>query len=117
MKLTNKDREFLEKLKYLFENMELSVELKDDGIKRIILRKNYGSRIESHFGMTRQGIRWRFNRLFNQIYVDAYLAIFWIESNFGTQLRQDALAVAKQQVGLRNKARQKAKFRFRAGKN
>ena len=77
MKLTNKDKEFLEKLKNLFEKNELSIELKDDGVKKMVLRKNYGkNKVESEFGITRQGVRWRFQRLFNEIYVESYLAIF-----------------------------------------
>jgi hypothetical protein len=54
--------------------------------------------------MTRQGIRWRFNRLFNQIYINSYLTIFWIESNFGTELRKMALEIAREQIELRKKA-------------
>ena len=103
MKLTNKDKVFLEKLKSLFEKKELSVELKDDGVKRIVLRKNYGVKIES-FGLTRQGVRWRFHRLFSEIYVNAYLTIFWVESNFGTGLRKMAIEIAKERVALRKKA-------------
>ena len=105
MKLTIKDKEFLEKLKNLFENRELSVELNDDGIKRMVLRKNYGDKIESRFGLTRQGVRWRFHRLFSKIYTDAYLTIFWIESNFGTELRELAIEIAKERVALRKKAK------------
>ena len=104
MKLTTKDKEFLEKLKSLFERKELSVELIDDGIKRMVLRKNYGDKIELTFGLTRQGVRWRFHRLFSEIYVDSYLAIFWIESNFGTELRKMAIEIAKERVALRKKA-------------
>lgn len=104
MKLTNKDKEFLEKLKSLFEKKELSVELKDDGIKRMVLRKNYGDKVQSAFGMTRQGVRWRFHRLFSEIYVNAYLTIFWVESNFGTELREMAIEIAKDRIALRKKA-------------
>ncbi len=104
MKLTVKDKEFLEKLKALMEEKELSVELKDDGIKRMILRKNYGDRVEAAFGMTRQGVRWRFNRIFSEIYINAYETIYWVESNFGTDLRQMALEIAKERVTLRKKA-------------
>ena len=104
MKLTIKDKEFLEKLKNLLENGELSVELKDDGIKRMVLQKNYGDKIESRFGLTRQGVRWRFHRLFSEIYINAYLTIFWIESNFGIELRNMAIEIAKEQVAFRKKA-------------
>jgi hypothetical protein len=48
--------------------------------------------------MTRQGVRWRFQRLFNEIYVSAYETIYWIESQFGTALRQDALAIARERI-------------------
>jgi len=105
MALTMKDVEFIDRLKTLMEQKDLSIELRKNGLKYLVLRKNYGSKIESYFGMTRQGIRWRFHRLFNRIYIDSYLAIFWIESNFGTQLRQDAITIAKEQIELRREAR------------
>ena len=104
MKLTLKDKDFLDKLKSLLESKELSIELKEAGLKRFVLHRNDGDKIESEFNLTRQGIRWRFNRLFNQIYVDSYLAIFWIESNFGTELRKMALQIARDQIELRKKA-------------
>ena len=85
MRLTLKDKDFIERLRSMLDSKDLSIELKYGGLKRMILRKNYGTKVESYFGMTRQGVRWRFDRLFNHIYIDAYLAIFWIESNFGTE--------------------------------
>ncbi len=42
MKLTVKDKEFLERLRELMQNKELSVDLKTDGYKRMVLRGNYG---------------------------------------------------------------------------
>ena len=110
MKLTQKDRDFLERLKLLLESKDLSVEMKEDGYKRLVLRQNYGDKIESAFRMSRQGVRWRFYRLFNQIYIDSYLSIFWIESNFGTQLRQQALAIAKEQVEMRKRHQKMGDF-------
>ena len=104
MKLTEKDKEFIEKLKSLVESKDLSIELIDDGLLRLVLRQNYGDRIESEFNMTRQGVRWRFHRLFNEVYLNAYLTIFWIESNFGVELREKVIQIAKQQVELRKKA-------------
>jgi len=104
MKLTNKDKEFVEKLKHLFEKKELSVELKDDGIKRMVLRKNYGDKVQQVFGITRQGVRWRFHRLFSEIYVNSYETIYWIESNFGVDLRQMAIEIAEERIALRKKA-------------
>lgn len=103
MKLTRKDAEFLSLLKTLMETQDLLIEFRGDGTKRLILRKNYGARIEQHFGMTRQGVRWRFSRLMNEIYPQAYMTILFIESNFGTGLRRDAMAIARQQAELRGK--------------
>ena len=104
MKLTEKDKDFIEKLKILLESRDLSIELIDDGLLRLVLRQNYGDKIESEFKMTRQGVRWRFHRLFNEVYLNAYLSIFWIESNFGVGLREKVIRLAKQQIELRKKA-------------
>lgn len=105
MKLTNKDKEFLERLRRLFDQKELSVELVDHGLKRMVLCGNYGDRIDRCFGMTRQGVRWRFQRLFNEVYVSAYETIFFLESLIGPYLRNHALEIAKERVALRRKAR------------
>ena len=110
MKLTQKDRDFLERLRMLLESKDLSVEMKEDGYKRLVLRQNYGTKIESCFKMTRQGVRWRFQRLFNDIYVDAYMTIYLVESHFGTQLRQLALAIAKDRVEIRKRHQQMGNF-------
>ena len=110
MKLTVKDKDFLAQLRALLDSKDLSIELKNDGLKRLVLRQNYGDKIEAAFGMTRQGVRWRFQRLFNEIYVQAYCTIFWVESYFGTELRQMALEIAKEQVVLRKEARKRGPF-------
>ena len=110
MKLTVKDKDFLERLGKLLEEKELRIDLKEDGLKRFVLRQNYGDKVERSFNMTRQGVRWRFQRLFNEIYVQAYESIFWIESQFGTELRPMALEVARERVALRKKATQKVFF-------
>jgi hypothetical protein len=109
MKLTYKDKDFLERLKKLLDEKELGIELKEDGIKRLVLRQNYGDKIEKTFKMSRQGVRWRFYRLFNEIYTEAYMTIFFVESNFGTELRQMAIEIARERVELRKKA-QKTEF-------
>ena len=74
------------------------------------MRKNYGDKIESEFNMSRQGVRWRFQRLFNEIYVSSYEAICWIESQFGTELRHKAIEIAKERVELRQKAQKMGNF-------
>ncbi len=110
MKLTQKDRDFLERLKLLLESKDLSVEMKEDGYKRLVLKQNYGDKIQSSFRMSRQGVRWRFRRLFNEVYVSAYETIYMMESQFGIQLRQQALAIAKERVEMRKKHQQMANF-------
>ena len=110
MKLTDKDKDFLERLTGLLDKKDLSIELKEDGLKRLVLRKNYGDKIAACFNMTRQGVRWRFHRLFNEIYVNAYCTIYWVESNFGTELRREALEIARERVELRKKAQKMGTF-------
>ena len=109
MKLTCKDKDFLERLKKLLDEKELAIELKEDGVKRLVLRQNYGDKVEKTFNMSRQGVRWRFYRLFNEVYIEAYQVIFFVESNFGTELRQMAIEIARERVELRKKA-QKVEF-------
>ena len=109
MKLTIKDKDFLEKLKSLLEAKELKINLKEDGLKRFVLCKKYGDKVEKCFGMTRQGVRWRFRHLM-EMYVGAYEGIYFLENNFGTGLRNMALEIAKERVALRKKACQKGFF-------
>jgi hypothetical protein len=109
MKLTVKDKDFLEKLKSLLEAKELKINLKEDGLKRFVLRQNYGDKVEKCFGMTRQGVRWRFHHLM-EMYVGAYEGIYFLESNFGTGLRSMALEIARERVALRKKANQRGFF-------
>jgi hypothetical protein len=103
MKLTQKDKDFLERLRQLLEAKDLKVEMKNDGYKRLVLRQNYGDKVETSFRISRQGIRWRFGHIFNEIYIAAYETIYMVESNFGTRLRQEALAIAKERVEMRKK--------------
>ncbi len=110
MKLTTKDGVFLEQLRRLIDEKDLSVELIDDGYKRFVLRGNYGARIDREFQMTRQGVRWRFQRVFSEIYPQAYEAILFIESHFGTELRQMAMAIARERAELRKKALYQSAF-------
>ena len=110
MKLTVKDKDFLTHLRALLDSKDLSIELKKNGLKRLILRQNYGDKISVNFGVTRQGVRWRFQRLFNEIYISSYETLFFIESNFGTELRSMALEIAKERVALRKEAQKSCKI-------
>jgi hypothetical protein len=110
MKLTQKDKDFLERLKLLLESKDLSIDMKEDGYKRLVLKQNYGDKIESVFRMSRQGVRWRFWRLFNEVYVSAYETIYLLESQFGIRLRQQALAIAKERVEMRKRNQKMGNF-------
>lgn len=110
MKLTQKDKDFLERLRQLLDAKDLKVEMKDDGYKRLVLRQNYGDKIENSFRISRQGIRWRFGHIFNEIYIAAFETIYIVESNFGTGLRQEALAIAKERVEMRRKLQKIGNF-------
>ena len=106
MKLTQKDKEFLETLRSLMDEKDLRIELvNEDGCSRFKLKQNYGDKIEKSFHMSRQGVRWRFQRLFNDIYTQAYTTICVIESNFGTELRSKAMTIAKETIQLHRKKR------------
>ncbi len=106
MKLTVKDKEFLERLKKLMDEKYLAIDLKTSALPCFVLRGNYGDKIENEFGMSRQGVRWRFWRLFNEIYVSAYETIYWIEKCFGTHLRDKAIEIATQRFIMKKRIKQ-----------
>ncbi|MFC1806015.1 hypothetical protein ACFL09_03450 [Planctomycetota bacterium] len=88
------------------ESKDLSVELKPDQPSRMVLRGTYGEKIHKAFRMTRQGVRWRFWRLFNDIYVSAFETVLFIEKTFGSQLRDHAIRISKERYTLRQEAMQ-----------
>ena len=101
MKLTEKDKTFLEILKELIDSKDLWVELKPDRPSRMVLRGAYGEKIHRAFRITRQGVRWRFWRLFNDIYVSAFETILFIEKAFGPELREHAIRISKERYAIR----------------
>ena len=101
MKLTEKDRQFIERLKELVDEGVLWIEHVSRSPGYFVLRGNYGVRIAKKFGMTRQGVRWRFWRLFNEIYVASYETILFVERNFGAHLREGAMAIARERFRVR----------------
>ena len=101
MKLTEKDKEFLERLRLLVESKDLWVDLRQERPSYMVLRGTYGQKIHQTFRMTRQGVRWRFYRLFNEIYVSAFETILFIEKSFGTDLRDNAIRISRQRHQLR----------------
>ena len=106
MKLTVKDKDFLEKLKKLMDEKYLDIDLKNSPYAYFVLKGNYGDKIENEFKMSRQGVRWRFWRIFNEIYIEAYQTIFWVEKYFGTHLREKAIEVERQRLIARKKIKQ-----------
>lgn len=85
------------------ELKHLSVELQDGVPSYMVLRGTYGEKIHGAFGMSRQGVRWRFHRLFNDIYVSAFESILFIEKVFGTDLRDHAIQISRERYELRQR--------------
>jgi hypothetical protein len=95
---------FLETLKRLIDTGELSVELKPGRPSYMVLRGTYGEHIHEAFGLSRQGVRWRFQRLVNEIYVSSFETILFIERIFGSRLREPAMRISRERYKLRSKA-------------
>jgi hypothetical protein len=93
-------------LRKLTESKDLWVELKPDNPSYMVLKGTYGEKIHKTFGVTRQGVRWRFQRLFGQVYVEAFLTILMIEKTFGTHLRDYAVRISKERYALHQKTNQ-----------
>lgn len=105
MKLTEKDREFLEILKRLMESKDLWVEFEPGRPGYMVLRGTYGDKVHEAFRMTRQGVRWRFHRLFNDVYVSAFETILFIEKIFGPRLREHAVRISQERYAARHENR------------
>jgi len=104
--MTEKDKIFLEKLKSLMNAKEMWVELKPGEPSIMVLKGTYGRKIHTTFGVTRQGVRWRFQHLFGKAYVRAFETILFIEKTFGTQLRDHAIRISKECYALHQKTAQ-----------
>ncbi|MFH1716936.1 MAG: hypothetical protein ABIF19_06260 [Planctomycetota bacterium] len=101
MKLTAKDKEFLEELRKLIESKNLWVELKPNRPSYMVLKGTYGEKVHKTFRMTLQGVRWRFQRLFCHVYVEAFETILMIEKTFGTELREYAVRISRERFEMR----------------
>ena len=93
-------------MKKLMDSKDLKVVLKPSEPSCMILKGTYGENIHKTFGLTRQGVRWRFQHLFSQVYVRAFETIMFIEKIFGSQLRDYAIRISKERYALRQKALQ-----------
>ncbi|MHC4679417.1 MAG: hypothetical protein ACYTEK_12040 [Planctomycetota bacterium] len=83
------------------ESKDLWVELKPGKPSYMVLKGTYGEKIHKTFHMTRQGVRWRFQRLFCHVYVEAFETVLMIEKTFGTQLREYAVRVSRERFEMR----------------
>jgi len=88
------------------DSKDLSVELKPGEPSCMVLRGTYGEKIHKAFRTTRQGVRWRFQRLFSEVYASAFETVLFVEKNFGPQLREYAIRISKERYALRQKARE-----------
>jgi len=85
------------------DSKELKVQLRPGEPSRMVLKGTYGETIHKTFGVTRQGVRWRFQHLFGKKYVEAFEVILFIEKIFGSQLRDYAIRISKERYVLRQK--------------
>jgi len=88
------------------DSKDLKVQLAPGEPSRMVLKGTYGEKIHKTFGVTRQGVRWRFQHLFGQAYVRSFETIMFIEKIFGSQLRDYAIRISKERYALRRKALQ-----------
>ena len=91
----------------MMDSKDLRVELKPDHPSRMVLKGTYGEKIHKTFGVTRQGVRWRFQHIFGKIYIEAFATILAIEKIFGSQLREYAIRISKERYALRKEAQRR----------
>jgi hypothetical protein len=82
------------------DSKDLWVEFRAGHPSYMVLRGTYGQAVHKAFRMTRQGVRWRFHRLFNDIYVSAFETILFLEKAFGTGLRDHAIRISRERYAL-----------------
>ena len=93
-------------MKKLMDSKDLRVVLKPGEPSLMVLKGTYGEKIHKTFGVTRQGVRWRFQHLFGQAYIRSFETIMFIEKIFGSQLRDYAIRISKEEYALRQNALQ-----------
>ena len=106
--MSEKDKVFLEKLRKLIDSKDLRVELRSGQPSYMILKETYGEKIHKTFGVTRQGVRWRFQHLFGKKYVESFETIMFVEKFFGYQLRDYAIRISKERYALRQRVLQRS---------
>ena len=96
----------MQKLKSLMESRDLWVDLAPGEPSRMVLKGTYGEKVHETFGITRQGLRWRFHHVFSHAYVEAFETIVFIEKVFGTQLRDYAIRISRERYAFRQRVLQ-----------
>ena len=82
------------------DSKNLWVELKPDRPSRMVLKGTYGKHVHETFRMSRQGLRWRFEHLFNLSYVAAFETVLFIEKDFGPDLREYAIRISRERYHM-----------------
>ena len=88
------------------DSRDLWVDFVPDTPSRMVLKGTYGQKIHKTFGVTRQGVRWRFQHLFGHVYVRAFETILFIEKAFGAQLRDYAIRISREHYRLHQETAQ-----------
>lgn len=88
------------------DSKDLWVELRPGRPSYLVLKGTYGEKVHQSFRMSRQGVRWRFHRVFSKMYVSSFETILFIEKAFGTELRDHAIHISKERYGERQKWRE-----------
>ena len=81
------------------QNHELWVELRIDQPSYLVLCGNYGEKIHRAFNLSRQGVRWRFQRIM-EMYIASFETILFVEKILGSELRHDAVTISRQRYEL-----------------
>jgi len=93
-------------LQTLLASRDLWVELRAGRPSTLVLRGTYGDKIHEAFRMSRQGVRWRFQRLLGEVYVSAFETILFVEKTLGPQLREHAVRISQERYELRQRLRE-----------
>lgn len=86
------------------ESKELWVELRPGRPSYVLLRGTYGEKVHKAFRMSRQGVRWRFQRMFDE-YISSFETIVFIEKTFGPYVREYAVRISRERNELRQQLR------------
>ena len=84
------------------QDHELWVDRRMNCPDELVLCGNYGEKIHRRFRVSRQGVRWRFQRIMD-MYISSFETILFIEKILGPRLRDDAIAISRQRYEMRHR--------------